>query len=392
MYPIFLGLALAAGVFTIVVFVHELGHFLAARLCKVKVEEFGLGLPPRLARVHTDRRGTEWTLNWLPIGGFVRLLGERREGGDAPRPDALWARPIAAQMAVVLAGVFFNFILAFAVLTGAFMAGVSPLGVNRQFAQVETALLPTYDQALREGILVRTPGALLGPIEGSPAALAGLKGGDLATAVDGKPVATPEEFVAAVGAAKMAVRITVASSGALRDVTVTLSGGKIGVYVGDDVRAADFRYRMGFFPAARLAASETWAQSKLLVFVLGDLVRKGVSGNAEERHEAAQAVSGPVAIGDFFVQYAKVSTFDWAAVVAIAALISLNLGVFNLLPLPALDGGRFAFLCVASVGRLFGRDWVGGRVERAVHGTGFVFLLALAAAVTYKDVASIFMR
>lgn len=392
MYPIVLGLALAAGIFTAVVFVHELGHFLAARLCKVKVEEFGLGLPPRLARVHTDRRGTEWTLNWLPIGGFVRLLGERREDGAAPREGALWSRPIPAQMAVVLAGVAFNFILAFAALTGVFMAGVSPLGVNRQFAPVETALLPTYEQALREGILVRTPGALVDPLPGSPAQRAGLRRGDLAVAVDGRPVATPEEFVAAVGKAGKTVRISASSSGAVRDFTVTLSGGKIGAYVGEDVRSADFTYRLGFLPAVRLAASETYAQSKLLVLVVGDLVRKGVSGTSAERHEAAQAVSGPVAIGDFFVQYAKVGTFDWAAVAAIAALISLNLGVFNLLPLPALDGGRFAFLCVASVGRLFGRDWVGGRAERLVHGAGFVFLLALAAAVTYKDVAAIFNR
>ena len=387
------GLALALAVFTLVVFIHEMGHFLAARACGAKVEEFGLGLPPRAVTLGTDRHGTAWTLNWLPLGGFVRLDGERREPGAAPRPGALWARPIPAQMAVVLAGVAFNFLLAFALLSVAFMAGVKPLGINRQFAPVETALLPTWDQAVREGIVRVSPGALLSPLPGSPAERAGVAEGDVAVAVDGVPVADPEAFVTAVKAARGGtLRLSLTSSGAARDVSVTLSGGKIGAFVGENARAANFSYRLAPLPAMALAAREVWAQSRLLMTVLGDLVRKAVAGTPAQRQQAAQAVSGPVAIGDFFVQYVRVGAFDLVAVLAIAALISLNLGAFNLLPLPALDGGRFAFLCVAAVGKIFRRDWLGTRAETWVHAGGFAFLLALSAAVAYKDVVSIIFR
>lgn len=390
---VFLGIALAAIVFTIVVFIHELGHFLAARFCRVKVEEFGMGLPPRLATLWKDRQGTLWTFNWLPIGGFVRLLGERREEGMAPQKGALWSRPISAQMMVVLAGVFFNFVLAFVILTGVFMVGVKPLGVNQQFAQVETALLPTWDQALREGILVQRSGAVLNPIKGSPAEKAGILAGDIAVKVGSTVINRPEDFIAALRSISgKTVQMELVSSGTTRSVTITLLDGKIGAYVGDAISESDFRYQLGFFPAVRLAAHETWTQTKLLALVLRDLVAKLMVGTPTERQEATQAVSGPVAIGDFFVQYVRVGSFDGAALMAIVALISLNLGMFNLLPLPALDGGRFAFLCVAAVAKIFRRDIVGCRLETWTHTIGFIFLLALAAAVTYKDIASIFLR
>ncbi len=241
---IFLGILATLAVFFVVVTFHELGHYFAARAAGVRVEEFGLGLPPRMRTLGTDRRGTAWTLNWLPIGGFVKLAGETRVPGVPASAGTLFSRPIPAQMAVVLAGVAANFLLAWAILCGAFMAGVSPLGVNARFAQVETALLPTFEQARREGIVASVSGAVLEPIHGMPAEEAGVRAGDLAVSVGGKPVAGPEEFLAAVSAvpAGKPVVLGLSRSGSVSEISVARDAkGKIGSYVSSRWSMAGFR-------------------------------------------------------------------------------------------------------------------------------------------------------
>ncbi len=392
---IFLGILATFAVFFVVVTLHELGHYFAARAAGVKVEEFGLGLPPRMKTLGTDRRGTDWTLNWLPIGGFVRLAGETRVPGVPPAAGTLFSRPIPAQMAVVLAGVAANFLLAWAILCGAFMVGVSPLGVNSRFAQVETALLPTFEQARREGIVSSVTGAVLEPLAGTPADKAGVRAGDLAVSVGGKPVAGPEELLAAVAAvpAGEPVVLGLSRSGSVSEVSVLRDAkGKMGTSVSSRWSMAGFRYKLGLPEASALAAREIFSQLRLAAAALSDAAAKFVSGTPEQRKEAAESVAGPVGMGDFFVAYVRAGAFDAAGFACIVALVSLNLGAFNLLPLPALDGGRFVFLCLAAVGRAFGRDWAGSRAENAANAAGFALFLLFAGAVAYKDVAAILSR
>ncbi|MBP7823389.1 site-2 protease family protein, partial [Candidatus Gracilibacteria bacterium] len=109
---LFIGILLALFVFFIVVFIHEMGHFLVARWSGVKVHEFGIGIPPRLRRLFTDKHGTEWTLNWLPIGGFVRLKGEDLISPESHAKDSLARAPWWKQVLILLAGVTMNFLLA----------------------------------------------------------------------------------------------------------------------------------------------------------------------------------------------------------------------------------------------------------------------------------------
>lgn len=108
---LFLGILLALFVFFIVVFLHEMGHFMVARWSGVKVLEFGIGIPPRLKKLFRDKKGTEWTLNWLPIGGFVRLKGEDSTSLESKAKDALPMAKWWKQVLILLAGVTMNFLL-----------------------------------------------------------------------------------------------------------------------------------------------------------------------------------------------------------------------------------------------------------------------------------------
>ncbi|MCB9807007.1 site-2 protease family protein [Candidatus Peribacteria bacterium] len=109
---VFIGIFLALLVFFIVVFIHEMGHFLVARWSGVKVYEFGIGIPPRLKKIFRDVHGTEWTLNWIPLGGFVRLKGENYDSPESREKDALPRASWWKQVAILLAGVTMNFFLA----------------------------------------------------------------------------------------------------------------------------------------------------------------------------------------------------------------------------------------------------------------------------------------
>lgn len=153
-----IGIILAIFVFFIVVFIHEMGHFLAARWSGVKVQEFGIGIPPRLMRVFRDRKGTEWTLNWLPIGGFVRLKGEDISSPESREKDALPQAKWWKQVIILLAGVTMNFLLAGLLFGFLFYRGTEPLTIQiRELAPDSllshvgkgTQLIPIY-QTLAE--------------------------------------------------------------------------------------------------------------------------------------------------------------------------------------------------------------------------------------------------
>lgn len=162
---VFLGIVVAFAVFFAVVIFHELGHFLAARRVGVKVEEFGVGIPPKAAVITTDKKGCEYTLNYLPIGGFVRLKGEDELGPAAADKDAFASKSYVAKSLVILAGVAFNFILAFIIFVGLFWHGVAPLAVNSKFeTRSETLLVPSFDRAVELGVF-EVSGISMTPVE-----------------------------------------------------------------------------------------------------------------------------------------------------------------------------------------------------------------------------------
>lgn len=249
-----LGIILALVVFSVIVFFHELGHFATAKWSGVKVEEFGIGIPPRLGRLFRDRSGTAYTLNWLPIGGFVKMKGEDASEFGAQDPDSLAAKPVWKQASVMLAGVFMNFMLAWVILSVLFFIGIEPLAINTKFeTTTETRLIPSLDQAVKIRLL-KVHGLSLSPLPASIAGKAGIQNNDILLAINQVPVTAPTDMIASVRETKTPLTFTIERAGKQQSIMVRPENGKIGSYVGYNVIETDrnFRYKYGFFEAIRV--------------------------------------------------------------------------------------------------------------------------------------------
>jgi regulator of sigma E protease len=340
------------------VIIHEVGHFVTARLAKVKVLEFGIGFPPR-AKVLRSKGETLYTLNWLPIGGFVKLEGE--DGNDADDPRSFAAQRYLTKMLILVAGVAMNIVLAFAIFTAiAWLA--SPL-VGVRFFEVQP---------------------------GSPAAAAGLQAGDAIVAVDGERYQFIVGTTALTGLRDRAGETVVLtiddSAGARRDVTVTLRSeaeinaeqGALGISGATKPFEAYFpgEYTTSDLPSAvQIGVSETVRWMGLIVGGLASLV-----GSVVADPTAPPPVAGPVGIamqiGDILWNNGLIMTLY------VAGILSANLAVVNILPFPPLDGGRMLMITLK---RLFGAR-ISLRAEQMTYVVGFVFLFAFIIWVTGFDI------
>jgi len=346
----------------VLVIAHELGHFAVARLAGVRVLEFGLGFPPR-AKVLRSEGETLYTLNWLPIGGFVKLEGEDGESAD-PRSFVRASLPV--KLVILVAGVTMNLLLAFAI-----------------FGAI--GWLPGHAGAI--GFRTVQPG--------SPAEEAGLQGGgraddqgsDLIVAVDGQMFHDFDPpLILDVLRRRAGERVTLTvlqPDGVTRDVAVTLRSpdqlsatrGALGVE-SVTFHPTDLTFTRSPLGALGYAADRTSDALGLIINGLGDL------GDALIRRPTeAPPVQGPVGIavgvGDVFWQRGPIATLF------LAGLLSANLALVNILPLPPLDGGRMLVILIKAV--------VGTRLsvtaERLTYVVGFGFLMAMIVWITFFDIA-----
>ena len=380
--------------FSIIVIIHERWEFSAARFFGVKVDEFWLGIPPRARKLFTDKKWTLFSLNWLPLGWFVRLKWENSSLlKNKKDKDALINVAYYKQAIIILWWVFMNFLLAAIIFSILFMIWVKPIWINTKIdTDLNVKIIPTYEQAISDWFLLKSPGVLLSPVEWSIAEQAGIEIWDVLSHINNQEITTPKELIETVWkSAWEKIDFTIKKiNGEIENIVISPSPeGKIGSYVSENITLnKDFEYKYSFLNAMKYGFIETYNQSLLTFKWLGILVKKIFTPETpNERQEALAQVSGPVWIVDFITN----ALSEWIIFLLIIwAIISINLGVFNLLPIPALDGWRFVFIFINGVIKsLFWKKIIGENTQSMIHIWFFILLIALSIIIMYNDIIKI---
>ena len=317
--------------FCLLVASHEFGHYAAAKLLGVKVNEFSVGMGPLIFQKQHGE--TEYSLRALPIGGYCKIEGE---DGDSEDDRSFGRKPWWAKVIILAAGAFMNFVLCIVLLTGIFWYS----------GAYSTTLADVSD--------------------GFPAQTAGIQAGDTIVAIDGKEYDDWMAVVDAIDASEgQPMTFTVERDGQTYDYTVSAV-------------ETEGRWLMGItcklVHSPVKAVAQSFSTTRSTMRAMGQFFVQLFTGKA-----SGDDVVGVVGIVSMIGEQAK---FGIINVVYLMAIISLNLGMVNLLPLPALDGGRILFVFI----RLITRDKIGDRAEGITHAIGMVLLLALMAFLVFRDV------
>ncbi len=340
---IIIGILAAIVIFAILVIVHEGGHFMAAKAVGVKVNEFSVGMGPLLLK--KQKGDTQYSIRAVPIGGYVAMEGESEDSEDE---RAFNRKPAWAKALVIAAGPFMNFVLAVLVLG---------------------ALITWYGTSVTPYI------GEVGP--DTPAYEAGLREGDRILKVNGKEVDTGEAIAEAISSAAESadsVDITYRSSHASEPVTSTVSFRE----EEDGHKRIGIQFRRGHnvLTGMKYGLIRSVELEKEMLSVLGKMITG--KGSTED-------VVGPVGIVNVVDQTAQTG---FANLLLLLAILSLNLGLVNILPFPALDGGRLLFILIRAVTGKAITD----SMENAVHYFGLILLLALMLLITMKDINTFFIK
>lgn len=438
MFDFFYNLAVVAVVLGVMVIVHEFGHFAAAKLFGVRVEQFAVGFGKRLFGFR--RGGTDYRLNLLPFGGYVKMAGENPMETHTGDPGEFTSHPRWQRFIIALAGPLMNILLAIGLLTGVYMvryerpayvdkpadigwvkpdtpAAKADIRAGDRVIRIEGINDPTWEDVLPKVVLspgqpvsltilrdgqsidktiVPTP---TGPDEfgipgwepqenvrvvtveaGAPAAKAGMQVGDRLTAVNGKPVYTLEGFIETIQAnGDKPAEITVVRNGATQQF-------KVQPQLKKDERGQT-RYMIGVLTqpdveALKLsfpkAVSASLQDNKRYSMLILELVEK-----MAQRKVSMKQVSGPIGIARASGEAAREK--GWTPLLALMSAISLNLAIFNLFPFPILDGGLILMLAIEAIRR---RD-ISLRVKERVYQLAFVLLVLFAVVIIYNDLSKI---
>ncbi len=355
-------------ILSVLVMIHELGHFIMAKRAGIGVEEFGFGLPPRLWGKKVGE--TIYSVNWLPFGGFVRLKGEDPTDKHKGDKNSFWVKSAGQRAKVILAGVFMNFVLAVVI----FYVAVVALGFK-----VNMPLIIDHDfKFVKESrqVLVTDVGA------DTPAQGSGIEAGDSILSVDGVLIADLDQLQKIVRASQdKQLTLVLENSVTNNRRTVVavpaynekLSAPALGVGLSELI-SLNFET-----PAQKIFSGfiHSYNTMDYSLRVMAELV----SYSVRERDISAvsEGVAGPVGIA---AATGQAVAYGPIAVLQLAGLLSLNLAFLNVLPIPALDGGRFFFLVVEVITRRRTHPVL----EKWVHTIGFAVLIGLVLLITYNDI------
>lgn len=438
-------------IFFMVILVHEFGHFSAARFFWVKVEEFGFWIPPKLKTLFKDKKWTVYTLNLVPLWGFVKLTWETistfevydknkklYNNLDLERDIKSWKdifnihwnkllkvereeilqkliennasynlskKPAWQQSIILLVWVFMNFLLAFFVFFILFLVWVKPIWINDKIeTNLKLKLIPTYEEAIESWLLVKYPWLILRPIEWNIAESSGLQVGDILFEIWVPEINEnwQEELV----------RHTMSSPDYLvellwKNIWKTLNfyvnsninekiisvkipeNWKIWTYLTENISLNEnFKYKYWVLNSAKFAFIETKNEIFLTFKWIWYIIKKIFNPKTpEERQDAINSMNWPI----WIVSFVSSSMKAWIVFLVIFwAIISISLWVFNLLPIPALDWGRFLFVLInATLGKLFWKKIVWPMGESIIHFIFFILLIILSIFIAYNDIVKI---
>lgn len=349
--------------FSFLILIHEFGHYMAARLVWVQADEFGLGLPPKLLGKKIGK--TLYTLNLLPIGGFVKLKGQsdfdpKADIQIAKDPDSYLSKNAWQRLFIIVAGVLMNAITAVILLMVAYMLGVTPMPGNSHY----DAMLAQSDKQLMIGEV----------LEDSPAQSHDLEAGDAIVSVNGQQITSLDIFQE-LTQNKESYQMTILDNETKETRMINSQvgeDGKFGIAIGMGAQLNPVQ--LGFIDAVKTAIEDCGIIISRSVDGLQMLVR-----SLSNSLSIPDNLAGPVGIVSLTSDAAQNGITEW---LKFLALISLSLAFINILPLPALDGGRAFFLLIEGV---LGRS-LSARFENYIHAAGMMLLLAFMFAITYQDI------
>ncbi len=343
----------------VLILFHELGHFIVAKLFNVKVLRFSLGLGPKLFGKKFGE--TEYAISMIPFGGYVKMLGEGLDEEDIPAWEehrAFNNQPILKRMAIVAAGPIFNLLLAFFIFVF-FYAIVGEKVLAPEVGKVE---------------------------KGSPAWLAGIEPGDVILAIDDIPVRQWEDIRKIVHKkGSVPIKLRVKRGDDIYLIQVTPKPGKVKNIFGEELQTvimgivASGKTRIlkfSFLGAVKEGFNRSWEITRLTCITLVKLVKRVVP---------MKTLGGPILIGQIT---GKIAQQDWRYLIPFTAVISINLGILNLLPVPILDGGLILLLFV----ELILRRPLDQRIQETAHKVGLILLIGLMAIVMYNDIMRILTK
>lgn len=432
--------------FSVIVIIHELWHFAAARKFWVKVEEFWLGIPPRAKKLFRDKKWTLFSLNWLPIGWFVKLTWEMpntflvynsekklynnfdlekdikenksifdKDWKKIPKYELeeilkkleennadynLANKPSWQQAIIILAWVFMNFVLAWLIFSILFFIWVKPLWINNKIeTSLESKIIPTMQQAIDDWVLIKNPWVILYPVEWSIAESTWIKQWDILTKINSTKINSPEEIINIFSEnIWKEINLEILNTNncdnklsCINNIIIEIpEDGKIWTYIWENISVDEnFVYNFWLLWSIKAWAIETKNQILLTFKWLWILIKKIFNPEVpEQRQEAINQLSWPIWIVDF------ITNSIWSGVIfvlTIWAIISINLWVFNLLPIPALDGWRFIFITINwLIQKIFWKKIISEKTEWIIHVVFLFVLIALSLLIAYNDLSKIF--
>lgn len=343
-------------ILSLLVFVHEFGHFSMAKKFGMKVDEFGFGFPPRAKKLF-EKNGTLYTLNWLPLGGFVKIKGE--SGDSRGDTDSFAHKKVWQRFIVLVAGVSMNFVLAWLLLTIGFAIGLPQVVDDTNAAFVK-------DTAIQ----------VVSVEKDSPAEISGLEVGDIIEKVNGQQffeINELQNYIALQKDNTVALHVKRGQEVIQKDITPKIlpdiDRPVMGVGL---VKTGIISYP--WYQSVWEGAKATVFSTMNILFAFGNMIK-----NLFVTGSLGADVAGPVGIA---VLTGQVVNLGFIYILQFAALLSINLAIINILPFPALDGGRVVFLLIEKVLR----RPVDQKVEAVVHNLGFALLMLLVVVITFRDI------